>query len=123
MLENRELLLQNGIELEDFGADGVVVRAVPADIEHRDIEGLLSDVAKGLAKGAAEVTDQKTEWVLHSMACRAAVKGGDKTPPQALLHLAQQIVDGQIPPFCPHGRPVVLEITRKELEKQFGRLG
>ncbi len=123
LLENQAVLAASGIELEDFGAGGVVVRAVPADIVHTDIEGLVAEVAKGLAAGSRQVRDKKTEWVLHSMACRAAVKGGDKTPPQQLLHLAQQILSGAVPPFCPHGRPVVLEITRKELEKQFGRLG
>ena len=55
-------------------------------------------------------------------ACRAAIKAGDKTGAAEMLALAQHIMDGTIPPFCPHGRPCVLKITRKELEKQFGRL-
>ncbi len=123
LLENGEVLAESGIELEDFGAGGVMVRAIPADIAHTDVEGLIAEVARGLASGARQISDQKTEWVLHSMACRAAMKGGEKTQPGQLLHLAGQIVAGAVPPFCPHGRPVVLEITRKELEKQFGRLG
>ena len=66
---------------------------------------------------------EKTAWVLHSIACRAAIKGGDTTHYPEMLRLARDILDGSVPPFCPHGRPVVLRITRKELEKQFGRLG
>ncbi len=123
LLENEAILRDNGIELEEFGGADILVRAVPGDIVHEDVEGLLVDVASGLLQGGQTILDEKTEWVLHSMACRAAIKGGDKTAPQQLLYLAQQIMDGTIPPFCPHGRPVVLEITRKELEKQFGRLG
>ncbi|MDL2254519.1 DNA mismatch repair endonuclease MutL, partial [Ruminococcaceae bacterium OttesenSCG-928-I18] len=123
LLDNLALLRENGIDLEDFGAGGVIVRAVPADVGHSDVEGLVSDVARGLAQGSKTVRDHKTEWVLHSMACRAAIKGGERTTPEELLHLARQIAEGHIPPFCPHGRPVVLEISRKELEKQFGRLG
>ena len=51
------------------------------------------------------------------------MKAGDKTPVQQLVQLAQDVLDGKIPPFCPHGRPVVLEVPQKELEKQFGRQG
>ncbi len=123
LLDNEDILRESGIEFEEFGGGDLLVRAVPADIRHEDIEGLLVDVAKGLVQGNQVVCDEKTEWVLHSMACRAAVKGGDNTPSSQLLHLAQQILNKVVPPFCPHGRPVVLEITRKELEKQFGRLG
>ena len=53
---------------------------------------------------------------------RAAIKAGDKSAPQELLALAEKILSGEVPPFCPHGRPCVLKLTRKELEKQFGRI-
>ncbi len=123
LLENEALLYESGVELEEFGGGDLLVRAVPAEVNHEDIEGLLLDVAKGLLYGGKQVQDQKIEWVLHSMACRAAIKGGDNTPPEQLMYLATQILQGDMPPFCPHGRPVLLKITRKELEKQFGRLG
>ena len=55
-------------------------------------------------------------------ALRAAIKAGDKSSPQELLALAEKILSGEVPPFCPHGRPCVLKLTRKELEKQFGRI-
>ena len=74
------------------------------------------------ANGGRDALREKTEWVLHSIACRAAIKAGDRTNAAEMLALAQRIMDGTVPPFCPHGRPCVLKITRKELEKQFGRL-
>ena len=55
-------------------------------------------------------------------ALRAAIKAGDHTSPQELMALAEKILSGEVPPFCPHGRPCVLKLTRKELEKQFGRI-
>lgn len=123
VLENVELLKDAGIELEDFGGTTIVVRAVPADVEEQNAENLLCELAAKLAKGSRDALSEKTEWVLHSIACRAAIKAGDRTNQIELMHLAQDILDGKVPPFCPHGRPVVLKLTKKELEKQFGRMG
>lgn len=83
---------------------------------------MMLELANHLQNGAHDALREKTEWVLHSIACRAAIKAGDKTNAEEMLVLAQKIMDGTVPPFCPHGRPCVLKITRKELEKQFGRL-
>lgn len=123
VLENTQLLLDAGIEAEDFGGSTMLVRTVPADIPVNDAEGLLCELAAKLAKGSQDARSEYTEWVLHSIACRAAVKAGDKSDKTELMRLAEDILDEKVPPFCPHGRPVVLRLTRKELEKQFGRLG
>lgn len=123
LLEAQELLLKSGLEVDDFGSGAVAVRAVPGDIEEHDVQNLVIEVANRLMANPNDTMSEKTEWVLHSIACRAAIKAGDKTPPEQLLHLARRVLDGEIPPFCPHGRPVVLKITQKELEKQFGRQG
>ena len=123
LLQNTQALEAAGIEVEDFGGNGVLVRSVPANFDVGNITDLVVEVADRLTVNAKDTASEKTEWVLHSVACRSAIKAGDKTPPEQLLKLAEDILAGIIPPFCPHGRPVVLEITRKELEKQFGRLG
>lgn len=122
VLQNLELLREAGIEAEDFGGAAVLVRAVPADVPVDDVEDMMVELAARLADGVRDALREKTEWVLHSIACRAAIKAGDRTDASEMLALAQRIMDGTIPPFCPHGRPCVLKITRKELEKQFGRL-
>ena len=122
VLQNLPLLEDVGIEVEDFGGPTVVVRAVPADVEVQDVEDMLVELASRLEDGGHDALRERTEWVLHSVACRAAVKAGDRTTNAEMLALARQILDGEVPPFCPHGRPCVLKITRKELEKQFGRL-
>ena len=123
ILHSQTLLLQNGLEVEDFGGSSVVVRAIPADVQAENAQDLVVELAKGLMENPRQARSENAQWVMHSIACRAAMKAGDKTPVQQLVQLAQDVLDGKIPPFCPHGRPVVLEITRKELEKQFGRQG
>ena len=122
LLDNIPLLENAGLEIADFGGNTVVLRAVPADVEPQNAESLLVEIANKLVRGGHDALNEHTEWVLHSISCRAAIKAGDKTGAAEMLALAQHIMDGTIPPFCPHGRPCVLKITRKELEKQFGRL-
>lgn len=123
LLAQQEYLENIGLSLDDFGGRSVMVREVPADIRVESVEDLVQEIAARLAAGQKEPLAEKTAWVLHSIACRAAIKGGDTTHYPEMLRLARDILDGSVPPFCPHGRPVVLRITQKELEKQFGRLG
>ena len=122
LLDNIPLLENAGLEIADFGGNTVVLRAVPADVEPQNAESLLVEIANKLLKGGHDALNEHTEWVLHSISCRAAIKAGDKSSPQELLALAEKILSGEVPPFCPHGRPCVLKLTRKELEKQFGRI-
>ena len=122
LLAHQELLQNSGVEVEDYGDFTVVVRAVPADVPVDDVGDMVLELANHLLNGGRDALREKTEWVLHSIACRAAIKAGDRTTTDEMLALAQKIMDGSVPPFCPHGRPCVLKLTRKELEKQFGRL-
>ena len=122
VMENLALLEHAGIETGDFGGNTILLRAVPCDVEQDDLEDMMVEIAAKLARGSRDALSERTEWVLHSIACRAAVKAGDRASPQELMALAEKILSGEVPPFCPHGRPCVLKLTRKELEKQFGRI-
>ena len=122
LLANLDLLESAGLEVSDFGGSSVCLRSVPADVEQSSAEDLLVELAAKLAHGSRDALNERTEWVLHSISCRAAIKAGDHTSPQELMALAEKILSGEVPPFCPHGRPCVLKLTRKELEKQFGRI-
>ena len=122
LLAHQELLQNSGVEVDDYGGFTVVVRAVPADVPVDDVGDMVLELANHLMNGGRDALREKTEWVLHSIACRAAIKAGDRTTTDEMLALAQKIMDGSVPPFWPHGRPCVLQLTRKELEKQFGRL-
>lgn len=122
LLENTDVLAQSGIELEDFGSNSVLVRSFPLILSGGDIDATVREIATGLAEGGREVTSSKLDWIYHSSACRAAMKAGDHNSPEELLALVETVLTCEDVRYCPHGRPVCIEMTKKELEKQFGRV-
>jgi len=98
-----------------------VVRQAPFDVDAGDIPSTLEEIArKLLTTGSADPAAARDE-LLHTMACKAAIKGGWKSSPKELERVARAVMDGQVK-YCPHGRPVAIELTKKELEKQFKRI-
>jgi len=122
LLESVEELKTAGITLEDFGGQSVLIRTFPMILSGADIESTIREIAAGFVGGNREVQSSKLDWIYHSSACRAAVKGGDTGRPAEWLDLAKKVLLDDSIRFCPHGRPVCVEMTRKELEKQFGRI-
>ena len=119
LLSHQELLGQFGFDVDQLG-DALAVRQAPFDVDAGDIETTLSELAqKLLTTGDADPAAARDE-LLHTMACKAAIKGGWKTSDQELERVAQAVMSGQVK-YCPHGRPVAIELTQKELEKQFKR--
>ena len=119
LLERRELLEEFGFEVDELG-DSLAVRQAPFDVALEDIQPTLAELAhKLLTTGTADPTAARDE-LLHTMACKAAIKGGWQTSPQELERVAKAVMDGAVK-YCPHGRPVAIELTKKELEKQFKR--
>ncbi len=121
VLENMQLLDEQGFEIEEFGTNGIIVRAIPMYITSEDPAELVSEIAYNLSKGDKAEISEKLEWIFHSVACRSAIKAGDKAEINQLEQLVKDIINEKIPLYCPHGRPVIITITKKELEKQFGR--
>ena len=120
LLDGQEVLEGFGFQLEEFGAGSIAVRAVPDYLETGDVEPTLLELAKKLRlTGWADPTAARDE-VMHTMACKAAIKGGQRNDPQELERVAQKVMAGEVK-YCPHGRPVAIELTRGELEKQFKR--
>ena len=120
LLAHQELLGQFGFDVDQLG-DALAVRQAPFDVDAGDIETTLSELAqKLLTTGDADPAAARDE-LLHTMACKAAIKGGWKTSDQELERVAQAVMSGQVK-YCPHGRPVAIELTQKELEKQFKRI-
>ena len=120
LLSHLPLLEEFGFGVEDFGGGALVVRQAPFDVDPGDIEATLTEIAqKLLTTGTADPGAARDE-LLHTMACKAAIKGGWKTSPQELERVAQAVMSGQVK-YCPHGRPVAIELTRQQLEKQFKR--
>ncbi len=122
LLDALHELHQAGIDLEDFGGQSVLVRSFPLVLAGEDIETTIREIAGGLQNGSHEVTTAKLDWIYHSTACRAAIKAGDRSQSIDLEALAKQVLLDDSIRFCPHGRPVCIAFTRKELEKEFGRI-
>ena len=78
-------------------------------------------MAGKLAQGDLKPVPEKLEWLRNSTACRAAVKAGDELKPEEMQQFAQKVLADENVRYCPHGRPVMIEFTRSELERRFGR--
>jgi DNA mismatch repair protein MutL len=118
LLEHLPLLEELGFSCEDFGGGAVLVREVPADLEAGDVTATLEEIAGKLREGRSPA--ERRESLLHTMACKAAIKGGWNSDPAELRVLVEKVQRGEVR-YCPHGRPVAVKITRYELEKMFRR--
>ena len=120
LLEQRELLERFGFDVEELGGS-IAVRQAPFDVDIGQVEETLAEIARKLLAGARVDPAAARDEVLHTMACKAAIKGGWHTSDKELERVAQAVMSGQVK-YCPHGRPVAIELTKKELEKQFKRV-
>ena len=119
LLAHRPLLEEFGFEVDELGTD-LAVRQAPFDVDVGEVPAALEELAQRLlTTGSADPAAARDE-LLHTMACKAAIKGGWRSGPQELERVAQAVMSGQVK-YCPHGRPVAITLTRKELEKQFKR--
>ena len=117
--ETKELLEQFGFDVEELGPS-LAVRQAPFDVDMGQIEETLAEIAGKLLSGARVDPNAARDEVLHTMACKAAIKGGWHTSEKELERLVKAVMAGEVK-YCPHGRPVAIELTKKELEKQFKR--
>ncbi len=122
VLEHAEVLADAGFSVEDFGDGTVTVSEYPALLQGADIAEQITEIAGYLADHGREVTSQKLDWIYHSAACRAAVKAGDFTDRNEAEAFVKRILAMPDIRTCPHGRPVLAQLTRREIEKLFGRV-
>lgn len=121
VLEGQELLQKAGFEIEDFGSGSVLVRSCPLNLSSEDLEPLFTEVAQYLMEHRHEVEPEKLDWLYHNVACRSAVKAGDAMTASELQYLVDRLLADDSIRYCPHGRPVLITLSRGDLEKQFGR--
>ena len=122
IISNLSLINDFGFEIEDFGDNTVIVRAVPAILGSDNISSLVSEIAETL-KVSGQPKPQKIDDILHSIACKSAIKAGNITSKEELQQLAVTVLTSKKLMYCPHGRPIAFELKRSQIEKQFGRLG
>lgn len=121
VLEHTDLLKEAGFDVSDFGPGLVAVREVPVMLIKEDVTQLLSEIA-GKLLDKNDPTPEKLDWMYKNIACRAAVKAGDDTPPAEQEKFIEYVLSHREVRYCPHGRPILIEMTRPELEKTFGRI-
>ena len=120
LLEHLPLLEEFGFEVEDFGDGAVLVRAIPADLETGMVRQTLEELAERLLTcGSADPTAAR-DAMLHTVACKSAIKGGWQSDKAELQVLLDKVQSGEVQ-FCPHGRPVKVKLTKHEIEKMFKR--
>ena len=121
LLENKDLLEQAGFLIEEFGADAIVLRECPLLLVGADLNVQAAEIAGYLLTQKGDLTTQALDWIFHSAACRAAVKAGDPTTAYERERFVEKLLAMPEIRHCPHGRPVIVTMTKKELEKRFGR--
>ena len=119
VLENLELLARCGFLCEDFGDGAVLLREVPDDVRAEDGAATLEELAQKLTVHRAEPETLRDE-VLHTVACKSAIKAGMTSDPAELRALVEKVQSGEVK-YCPHGRPVAVQLTEYQIEKMFKR--
>ena len=121
VLENKDILQEAGFEVESFGEGVIAVRSAPQYLAAEDIEPSVIEMAGYLSENKKEIISEKMEWIYHNVSCRAAIKGGNRSTDRELIDLVRTIGDEDIR-HCPHGRPVCVTLSRREIERLFGRV-
>ena len=121
LLSKAALLSELGFEIEEFGENTLLVRQVPMDLGEGDISDTLMQMADDLLSGRGEDRSSVRDELLHTMACKAAIKAGWVSDEKELLALVSQVMSREDLKYCPHGRPICVTLSKKQLEKQFKR--
>ena len=121
LLENKPLLEELGFEIDEFGSNTLMVRQIPMDLSPelaaQTLEAISADLQSGRREKATTIRDE----LLHTVACKAAIKAGGLSDDKELLVLVRQVMSRQELKYCPHGRPICVSLSKKQLEKQFKR--
>ena len=121
LLENAPLLAEFGYEFTDFGGGSLALRQIPAELDPSEAAASLTALAGELLAGRHLAPEGLRDNLLHTVACKAAIKGSRHTDEKEKLALVQEVLSRDDIRYCPHGRPVCIRLTRAQLERQFKR--
>ena len=121
LLSNKELLDELGFEIDEFGENTLVLRQIPMDLDPAHAAEALEEMAADLLNGRREKATTVRDEILHTVACKAAIKAGWKNDEAELLAVAKEVMARDDLKHCPHGRPICITLSKKQLEKQFKR--
>ncbi len=121
LLAHTGLLAELGFELEEFGENTVLLRQIPMDLAPEDAPDVVETLAADLLAGRRDGKDTVRDELLHTVACKAAIKAGWHNDEQELLAVCREVMGREDLKYCPHGRPICISLSKKQLEKQFRR--
>ena len=121
LLSNGELLSELGFEIDEFGENTLLLRQIPMDLSPDGAAEAVETIAADLLSGRRESRDTVRDEVLHTVACKAAIKAGWHSDDRELLALVKEVMSREELKYCPHGRPICITLSKKQLEKQFKR--
>ena len=121
LLANKDLMDELGFEMEEFGENTVLLRQIPMDLSADDAADAVETLAADLLSGRRERKDSIRDELLHTVACKAAIKAGWHNDEAELLAVAKAVMADEDLKYCPHGRPICITLSKKQLEKQFKR--
>lgn len=122
IISNIDEINSLGFEIEDYGTRNVLVRSIPMELDKENVKELIEEIAGKLCEKFTDFSPEFLDWLYHSVACRAAIKGGNKTSSMELEKLADIVLNDENIRYCPHGRPVVAEMSLYEFKKRFSRV-
>ena len=121
LLGNREMLTELGFEIEEFGENTILLRQIPMDLGVEEAAETIETLASDLLAGKRSKPETVRDELLHTVACKAAIKAGWRNDEAELLAVAKQVMAREDLKYCPHGRPICVTLSKKQLEKQFKR--
>ena len=121
LMANTTLLEELGFDAEEFGENTLLLRQIPMDLGTEQAAETLEQMAADLLNGRREKKDSVRDEILHTVACKAAIKAGWHSNEKELLVLVEQVMGREDLKHCPHGRPICITLSKKQLEKQFKR--
>ncbi len=122
-LAGKEFFSQIGFEIEDFGQNSIVIRSTPGTMEEQDIKDCVSEIISLLSSHQKDIRRELSEEALHMIACKRALKGNKVLSEKEQKSLAEQVLSlGEGINTCPHGRPIMIKMSKYSLEKQFKRI-
>jgi len=121
LLANRDMLDELGFEIDEFGENTILLRQIPMDLSPEDAAEAAETLAADLLNGRREKKDTVRDELLHTVACKAAIKAGWKNDEKELLAVVKEVMAREDLKYCPHGRPICVTLSKKQLEKQFKR--
>lgn len=120
--ENEARFSEMGFEIEDFGGSTILIRATPEALPEDELKSLVIELIDRFSNKQPEIITEKMERALYTIACKAAVKANHTYSLKELETLLFAVLDLENINTCPHGRPIIITMTKKELEKEFKRI-